>query len=91
MSRYEPIADLLQKDRSGHTLPRELYVTDAAFEFDAQVMLKSVWLYACTVAHVKQPGDYFVFELGSKCGRSGIRAATAVRASASSNAAAPRA
>ena len=65
MSRYEPIAHLLQQDRPGHTLPRELYVSDAAFEFDAQVMLKSVWLYACTVAHVKQPGDYFVFELGS--------------------------
>ena len=60
MSRHEPIAHLLQQDRSGHTLPRELYVSDAAFEFDAQVMLKSVWLYACTVAHVKQPGDYFV-------------------------------
>ena len=65
MSRYEPIAQLLQQDRSGRTLPRELYVSDAAFEFDAQVMLKSVWLYACTVAHVKQPGDYFVFELAS--------------------------
>jgi len=65
MSRYEPIAHLLQQDRPGHTLPRELYVSDAAFEFDAQVMLKSVWLYACTVAHVKQPGDYFVFELAS--------------------------
>ena len=65
MSRYEPIAHLLQQDRPGHTLPRELYVSDAAFEFDAQVMLKSLWLYACTVAHVKQPGDYFVFELGS--------------------------
>ncbi len=65
MSRYEPIAQLLQKDRPGHTLPRELYVSDAAFEFDAQVMLKSVWLYACTVAHVKYPGDYFVFELAS--------------------------
>ena len=65
MSRYEPIADLLQQDRPGHTLPGELYVSDAAFEFDAGVMLKSVWLYACTVAHVKHPGDYFVFELGS--------------------------
>ncbi len=65
MSRYEPIAHLLQQDRPGHTLPRELYVSDAAFEFDARVMLKSVWLYACTVAHVKHPGDYFVFELGS--------------------------
>ena len=65
MSRHEPIAHLLQQDRPGHTLPRELYVSDAAFEFDAQVMLKSVWLFACTVAHVKQPGDYFVFELAS--------------------------
>ncbi len=65
MSRYERIAHLLQQDRAGHTLPRELYVSDAAFEFDAQVMLKSVWLYACTVAHVKHPGDYFVFQLAS--------------------------
>ena len=46
-------------------MPRELYVSDAAFKFDAHVMLKSVWLYACTVAHVKRPGDYFVFELAS--------------------------
>lgn len=63
MSRFEPIAALLKTDRKGHTLPRELYVSEAAFEFDAQVMLKSVWLYACTVAHVKNPGDYFVFEV----------------------------
>ena len=63
MSRFAPIADLLGKDRKGHTLPRELYVSDDAFRFDAQVMLKSVWLYACTAAHVKNPGDYFVFEL----------------------------
>jgi glycine betaine catabolism A len=63
MSRFEPISALLQKDRKGHTLPRELYVSEEAFQFDTQVMLKSVWLYACTVAHVKNPGDYFVFEL----------------------------
>jgi Rieske 2Fe-2S family protein len=65
MSRFESIADLLGKDRKGHTLPRELYVSDKAFEFDTQVMLKSVWLYVCTVAHVKNPGDYFVFELAN--------------------------
>jgi glycine betaine catabolism A len=61
----ENIAHLLGKDRKGHTLPRELYVSDEAFHFDTQVMLKSVWLYACTVAHVKEPGDYFVFELAN--------------------------
>jgi glycine betaine catabolism A len=65
MSRFEPIAALLQKDRKGHTLPRELYVSEEAFRFDTEVMLKSVWLYACTVAHVKNPGDYFVFELAN--------------------------
>jgi glycine betaine catabolism A len=65
MSRFEPIAKLLNEDRKGHTLPRELYVSEEAFHFDTQVMLKSVWLYACTVAHVKNPGDYYVFELAS--------------------------
>ncbi len=65
MSHFEPIAEWLSQDRPGHTLPRELYVSEAAFQFDADVMLKSVWLYACTVAHVKQAGDYFLFELGS--------------------------
>jgi glycine betaine catabolism A len=65
MSGFEPIAALLQKDRKRHTLPRELYVSEEAFAFDTQVMLKSVWLYACTVAHVKNPGDYFVFELAN--------------------------
>lgn len=65
MSSFGPIADLLGQDRKGHTLPRELYVSEAAFRFDTQVMLKSVWLYACTAAHVKLPGDYFVFELAN--------------------------
>ena len=63
MSHFAPIANWLANDRKGHTLPRGLYVSDEAFAFDTQVMLKSVWLYACTVAHVKNPGDYFLFEL----------------------------
>ncbi len=65
MSRFDPIAALLQQDRKGYTLPRELYVGEEAFAFDTQVMLKSVWLYACTVAHVKNPGDFFVFEVAN--------------------------
>jgi Rieske 2Fe-2S family protein len=65
MACFPRIASWLQQDRKGLTLPQGLYVSDEAFLFDTQVMLKSVWLYACTVAHVKNPGDYFVFELGS--------------------------
>ena len=63
MLHLAPIANWLANDRKGYTLPRGLYVSDDAFAFDTQVMLKSVWLYACTVAHLKNPGDYFVFEL----------------------------
>jgi glycine betaine catabolism A len=63
MADFQPIAALLAQDRPGHTLPGALYVSEDAFAFDTQVMLKSVWLYACTVAHVKNPGDYFLFEL----------------------------
>lgn len=63
MSAHPNIVALLAQDRTGHSLPRDLYVSDAAFAFDTELMLKSVWLYACTVAHVKNPGDYFVFEL----------------------------
>ena len=63
MSAYENIATLLDQDRPGHTLPQQLYVGQAAFDFDTQVLLKSVWLYACTVAHVKRPGDFFRFDL----------------------------
>lgn len=63
MSHFPAIRNLLDKDRKGHTLPRDLYVSEDAFHFDTEVMLTSVWLYACTVAHVKNPGDFFVFEL----------------------------
>ncbi len=65
MARFDHIAVLLAQDKPGHTLPQQLYTGQEAFEFDTQVLLKSVWLYACTVAHVKQPGDYFVFELAN--------------------------
>ena len=65
MSRFEPVEQWLRQDREGYSLPRGLYVSDEAFAFDTEAMLKSVWLYACTVAHVKNPGEYFVFELAS--------------------------
>ena len=64
MINFDGIAELLKQDRPGFTLPQKLYVSEEAYRFDVDVMLKSVWLYACTVAHVKNPGDWFLFELG---------------------------
>jgi glycine betaine catabolism A len=64
MTGHDFINEQLGHDRSGYSLPQALYVSDEAHRFDTQVMLKSVWLYACTVAHVKTPGDYFIFSVG---------------------------
>jgi Rieske 2Fe-2S family protein len=60
---FPAIGALLDQARPGYTLPQGLYVDQEAFDFDTRVMLPSVWLYACTVAHVKNPGDWFLFEL----------------------------
>lgn len=65
MTDLTPITRWLEQDQPGRTLPQGLYVSDEAFAFDTQVLLKSVWLYACTAAHVKQPGDYYLFEMAN--------------------------
>ena len=61
--KYGEIGALLGQDRKGYSLPQKLYVGEQAFAFDTQIMLPSVWLYACTVAHIKKPGDWFLFEM----------------------------
>jgi Rieske 2Fe-2S family protein len=61
--KFGEIGALLGQDRKGYSLPQKLYVGEQAFAFDTQVMLPSVWLYACTVAHIKKPGDWFLFEM----------------------------
>ena len=60
---FASLPGLLALDRPGHTLPRALYVGAEAFDFDTRAVLPAAWLYACTVAHVKQPGDWFLFEI----------------------------
>ena len=54
MARFPTMAKLLAANREGHTLPQQLYVGEEAFRFDTEVMLPSVWLFACTVAHIKK-------------------------------------
>ena len=63
--RFANIERLLRSDRQGHTLPQQLYVGQEAFEFDTQVLLPSVWLFACTIAHIKRPGDWFRFDMAN--------------------------
>ncbi|MFM5950433.1 MAG: aromatic ring-hydroxylating oxygenase subunit alpha [Novosphingobium sp.] len=65
MSAHPDVAQWLALDQAGRSLPQGLYISEAAFAFDTQVMLKSVWLFACTVAHVKKPGDFYLFEMAN--------------------------
>lgn len=65
MSYHTKLGAWLAKDQPGRSLPQELYISEEAFEFDTQVMLKSVWLFACTSAHVKNAGDYHLFEMAN--------------------------
>ncbi|MCX7283450.1 MAG: aromatic ring-hydroxylating dioxygenase subunit alpha [Novosphingobium sp.] len=65
MTSFPSLRSQFESVKAGYTLPRDLYVGEEAFQFDTQVLLKSVWLYACTVAHVKNAGDTYVFELAN--------------------------
>lgn len=65
MTAHASVAEWLALDRTGFSLPQGLYTSPEAHAFDTQVMLKAVWLYACTVVHVKRPGDFHLFEMGS--------------------------
>ena len=38
MSHFESISELLAQNSPGQTLPRDLYVSQEAFEFDTQVI-----------------------------------------------------
>ncbi|MFM5893661.1 MAG: aromatic ring-hydroxylating oxygenase subunit alpha [Novosphingobium sp.] len=65
MYQHPDVEQWLAQDQPGRSLPQGLYISDEAFAFDTQVMLKSVWLFACTAAHVKNPGDFYLFEMAN--------------------------
>jgi Rieske 2Fe-2S family protein len=65
VTAHASISQWLALDQPGRSLQQGLYVSREAFEFDTQVMLKSTWLFACTVAHVKQSGDFYLFEMAN--------------------------
>ncbi len=58
------IASLLDERRPDHSLPRDFYVDDDIFEADLEAVFASDWLFACSVAEIKRPGDYITMEIG---------------------------
>ena len=52
MMHFDAIAESLKQTRIGYTLPQNLYVSEEAYRFDTEVMLKSVWLPAKAEAYL---------------------------------------
>lgn len=50
--------------KPGHSLPRAFYTDPLIFERDLQNMLLRHWVCAGHVSSIRDPGDYFLIELG---------------------------
>lgn len=58
------IERLLSERRHGFSLPQAFYVDDEIFDADMQAVFATDWLFACSVAEIKLPGDYITLEVG---------------------------
>ncbi|MBB3770363.1 Rieske 2Fe-2S family protein [Angulomicrobium tetraedrale] len=58
------IAGLLNERRSGFSMPQAFYVDEEIFQADLEAVFASDWLFACSVAEIKRPGDYVTMEIG---------------------------
>lgn len=58
------IARLLQDRKPGYSLPRDFYVDDAIFRADLAAVFETDWLFACSVAEIRRPGDYVTLQIG---------------------------
>ena len=58
------IASLLNERRSGFSMPQAFYVDEEIFQADLEAVFASDWLFACSVAEIKRPGDYVTMEIG---------------------------
>jgi phenylpropionate dioxygenase-like ring-hydroxylating dioxygenase large terminal subunit len=60
------IERLAAKARSGYSLDREFYCSDAVFEADMENVIGRKWLVAGHIDRVRQRGDYFLFKVGEE-------------------------
>ncbi len=49
----------------GHGLPGPLYTAPEAFVLDLEAVFRRQWFYAATVCDVREPGDFYVVNVGT--------------------------
>ncbi|VVO74154.1 3-phenylpropionate/cinnamic acid dioxygenase subunit alpha [Pseudomonas fluorescens] len=58
------MADLFGQCQRGHTLPQQLYTSEAVFDFEMKAVFARSWLQAGHLAEVVKVGDYITVQLG---------------------------
>lgn len=58
------MADLFGQCVRGHTLPQQLYTSEAVFDFEMKAVFARSWLQAGHLAEVVKVGDYITVQLG---------------------------
>src|SRR5581483_8943858 len=60
------LATLIAQRRAGWSLERPFYTDPSIFARDLERVFMRHWLFAGHVSQVRNPGDYFLFEIGSE-------------------------
>lgn len=64
-ARQPLLRDLVASYRPGYGLPRPFYTTAALYDAELELFWQRGWLFAGHSCQVRQPGEYFVYELGT--------------------------
>ncbi len=64
MRAHDMMTAALAARRPGYTLAREFYVDPDIYSLDLESIFYRQWLFAGHDAELKQPGDYFTFQVG---------------------------
>lgn len=58
------VLGLFNQWRSGHTLPQDLYLSEAVFDFEMKAVFSRSWLQAGLLAEIPRVGDFITVQLG---------------------------
>jgi Rieske 2Fe-2S family protein len=59
----DSIRELIASRRAGHGLPGEFYRDDLVYRADIERVWRRGWLFAGHTCQIREPGDYFTFEI----------------------------
>jgi glycine betaine catabolism A len=59
------VGRLLGEYRKGYSMPRDFYVDEEMFKVDIEAVFASDWLFACSVAEIRNPGDFTTMDIGN--------------------------